>query len=107
MSGLKHTPGPWYIHPESHIFAYRITDGADLATSMTIANVTHTRTPGTALANSRLMAAASDLRDALITARAELRALNVHQDGEQLVNTFAARAIRLAEAALSKADGDA
>ena len=77
-----HTKGPWQYHPAPLILAFEVFDssGPHRDGSMYVAGIGHTRTPGEAEANARLIAAAPDLLDAC------KRALHlVEENNEEIV----------------------
>ena len=93
MSEAKHTTGPWNV-PFREFTKIKAANGAHIATSHKLTNLVNLE------ANSRLIAAAPDLLDAL-------KALTHSLDVEDLVHDDQRSSFAAARAAIAKATGGA
>ena len=93
MSEAKHTTGPWNV-PFREFTKIKAANGAHIATCHKLTNLVNLE------ANSRLIAAAPDLLDAL-------KALTHSLDVEDLVHDDQRSSFAAARAAIAKATGGA
>lgn len=111
MSEQKHTPGPWLVDPIKIGTPWNIgaTDGTEIALAQaTYGDPLNGQPERTA--NAHLIAAAPELKQALINLKAEVRGLMFVRDAlrEIIGNTNLAvldERVAEAEAAIAKAEG--
>lgn len=113
MSGVKHTPGPWECYPARNYSGFAIAPRGTLPTLAAVErprgnantlNVTAFNFPGETEANARLIAAAPELLEALMTAKEAIRAL--HGPNQWDIYDRCSPEMKVINAAIARARGE-